>query len=159
MALLKTPFALWHLMAAIAVLAVSSALLRVNLALGTVAACVLSMTLVRTVHIVQPRRASGVTGSGRRWLHAGLDSLVVSATIIGSGDIAFLLVYGLAQHLGAARQSHGPPPEVDWNAVFVAIPSGLAVGFLMRCRLWDRRSVRGHSPDESDPADPPAAGR
>ena len=155
MALPKPPFALCHLMAAIAALAVLFALIRVNLAFSIVPACILSMTLARTFCIVQCSRASGMPGSATRWLRAGLGSLGVSAAIIGSGDMAFLLVYALVHDLGAVRMSDGPEPELSWNAVFLAIPSGLAAGYLMRCYLWDRRAVQVDSPDEAMPRTPP----
>jgi hypothetical protein len=97
-------------MAAVAVLATSLALLRVNVALGAVVGCVVGVTLVRTVRVMRSRQSAGAAGSAGGWLHAGLESLIASTIIIGSADLAFLVIYFVAQQLMAPRESDGPEP-------------------------------------------------
>lgn len=132
-------------MAAVVVLAASLALMRVNVALGTVVGCVVGVALVRTVGVIRSRQLAGAIVSAGGWLQAGLDSLIASTIIIGSADLAFLVVYFVAKHVAAPRQSDGPEPYIDWDAIYLAIPLSLAVGFVMRLILWDRRFLRGDS--------------
>ena len=145
MSLPRASFTLRQSMAAVAVLAASLALARVNAALGAVAGCVAGVTLVRTVGVMRSRHSEGVMGSVGGWLHAGLDSLIASTIIIGSADLAFLVVYFVAKHVVAPHESDGPEPYIDWDAVYLAIPSGLAVGFFLRRLVWDRRFLPGGS--------------
>jgi lysylphosphatidylglycerol synthetase-like protein (DUF2156 family) len=141
MLLPKASFSLRQSMAMVATVAVSLALLRLNVALGTVLGCVAVTTLVRTVQVLKSRQDSQARGPVWRWLHAGLDSLAAAIMIIGAADLAFLVIYAVAKHWRAPMQSDGPPPYVDWDAVYLAIPSGLAVGFLMCLLMWNRRCL------------------
>jgi hypothetical protein len=146
-------------MAAVAVLAASLVLMRVNVALGAVVGCVAGATLVRTVRVMRSRQSASAMGSAGGWLRAGLDSLIASMIIIGSADLAFLVVYFVAKELAAERISDGPGPYVDWDAVYLAIPSGVAVGFIMRRLVWDRRFLPGDSANNAMQRIRLAAGR
>jgi hypothetical protein len=137
----KASLSLRQSMVAVAAVAVSLALMRLNVALGTILGCVAVTTLVRTVHLVKSRQDAQARGPAGRWLHAGIDSLAAATIIIGTADLAFLVVYFVAKHLAAPHMSDGPGPYVDWDAVYIAIPSGLAVGFFMRRFVWNRRCL------------------
>lgn len=132
-------------MAAVAIVAAALALLRGNVGMVAVVGCLAGATLLRMARIVRSRRSAGAAGSAGLWLFAGLDSLVVSTILIGSADLAFLVAYFVLHALWAPRYSHGPEPYLDVGAVFLAIPSGTAVGFLVRLLVWDRPILPGAS--------------
>jgi hypothetical protein len=144
---------LWQSMTVLAALAVCLALLRANLALGIIWACVSSMTLVRTAGIVQGRQGSKDKASVRRWLCTGSRSLIVSSAIILSADVTFLFVYYVAEGLELGKLPGAPhaEPEVDWGAVGLGIPAALAVGCMIRCHLW----IPGSKPGDPFNAEPP----
>jgi hypothetical protein len=159
MRLPEASFSLRQSTAVVAAVAASLALLRLNVALGTVLGCIAVTTLVRTVHVMKSRQVSQAKGPDWRWLHAGLDSLAVATMIIGSADLTFLIIYAVAEHWRAPMQSDGPPPYVDWDAVYLAIPCGLAVGSIMRLLVWNRRCLPVDGASRLDSANAPATSR
>ena len=130
-----------HLMLGVAALGLFLVLVRVNGALAVVVACVSTMTLARTVHSMRRRRALGVATPPWRWLRVGVSSLVVSTAIIGSGDLTFMFVYGVAEAIRRGGAAHPPPAELNGAGLLVGVPSGIVVGYTMRRWLWQQRSV------------------
>ena len=89
-----------HMMLVVAILGLSYAVSRVNVALAVIAACVSSMTLMRTVHLIRHQQGLGMRAGPWRWFLVGLSSLLISAAIVGSCDFTFMFVYGLAEAVG-----------------------------------------------------------
>jgi hypothetical protein len=130
---------LWQSMFVVAAVSLSSAVFRVNIALGTVAACVLALAISRTLLILGSHEAEAGKATRSRWLRVAGSSLGISTAIIGSACFTFLFIYTDAEFLRRGGSAHPPPPELNVGGVLVGMPSGLLVGYLVRRRLWGSR--------------------
>jgi len=138
---------LFRLLAAVACLAVSLAVVREDFWLGVSVACVGSMTLLRTCVVLDLCDAQGVTLRRGQRARLAASSALVALAIVGTSDLAFLMAYVFVEvGRSGGRHSYMTPDWDPWSAL-VALALSVAVAWGMKVWLWPCRLVSDPAPE------------
>lgn len=140
----------WQAMIVITALAISFALAREHLTLGTVTGCVLVLTILRTLMLAQCQRREGEEVRDDESAGSSAHCVAPSPSSAPGAD-PYLFVYTVAALLMRERVSHSIP-HVDMRAVVLGGLAGLAVGYRIRLWLWVPRNRRYGSRNARDPS-------
>jgi hypothetical protein len=133
MRLRRMRFTIGRLMGLVALLGVSSALIRVHPSLAALAAGISSMAFIRTCEKIDRSRAAGRPMGSMQVVETWSDSVVVAFTILGAALLPGLGIMPIFS------PSLPPGPGLDEPAIMgiaVTVLLGIPIAAYLRRRMW-----------------------